>query len=229
MKKRVYIETTVVSYFTSRPSRDILIAGHQEATRILWPELTAKYETYISALVYEEAGKGDPEKEKKLAEVEKLQAHVQKLQKMLEMEPVFKIYFIVQEAKSVDLTALAKAIPATQRTAAVRQINILFFLNMFLLLISAVIFAANCTFLHLMTSRRSLRHANTYYNPPLGIKQLSFHSLIQNNSRLSRKCPDSYPNPQLNCYSVIIRVYSSIPTFTIYAKHRYLSTENYYK
>jgi len=60
MKKRVYIETTVVSYFTARPSRDIIMAGHQETTRDLWPDLIAKYETYISALVYEEAGKGDP-------------------------------------------------------------------------------------------------------------------------------------------------------------------------
>ncbi len=59
MRKKVYIETTVVSYFTARPSRDIMIAGHQEATRDLWPQLTDKYETYISALVYEEAGKGD--------------------------------------------------------------------------------------------------------------------------------------------------------------------------
>jgi hypothetical protein len=61
MSKRVYIETTVVSYFTARPSRDLMIAGHQEATRELWPKLTAKYETYVSALVYQEAGRGNPD------------------------------------------------------------------------------------------------------------------------------------------------------------------------
>jgi predicted nucleic acid-binding protein len=61
MKKRLYIETTVVSYLTAKPSRDIMVAGHQEATRELWPELSAKYETYISALVFEEARKGDPD------------------------------------------------------------------------------------------------------------------------------------------------------------------------
>ncbi|MBI5140679.1 MAG: type II toxin-antitoxin system VapC family toxin [Nitrospirae bacterium] len=64
MKKRVYIETTVVSYFTSRPSRDIMIASHQEATREIWPKLVSEYETYVSALVYEEAGRGDPEQAK---------------------------------------------------------------------------------------------------------------------------------------------------------------------
>jgi len=61
MKKRIYVETTVVSYFTARPSHDLMIAGHQEATRELWPELAAKYETFISALVFEEAGRGDPD------------------------------------------------------------------------------------------------------------------------------------------------------------------------
>ena len=60
MKKRIYIETTVVSYFTAKPSRDIMIAGHQDVTREVWDQLTSNYETYISALVFEEAGRGDP-------------------------------------------------------------------------------------------------------------------------------------------------------------------------
>ena len=61
LKKRIYLETTVVSYLAAKPSRDIIVAGHQDATRELWPELSAKYETYISALVFEEAKKGDPD------------------------------------------------------------------------------------------------------------------------------------------------------------------------
>ncbi len=56
------------------------------------------------------AGKVDHDKEKKLEEVEKLQAHILKLQKMLEMEPVFKIYFILEKVKSVKMSELAKAI-----------------------------------------------------------------------------------------------------------------------
>ncbi|MEI6609353.1 MAG: type II toxin-antitoxin system VapC family toxin [Deltaproteobacteria bacterium] len=59
MKKRLYIETTVVSYLTAKPSRDIIIAGHQGATRDIWPALSGKFETYVSALVFEEARKGD--------------------------------------------------------------------------------------------------------------------------------------------------------------------------
>jgi len=36
-----------------------LIAGHQEATRELWPRLADAYETFVSALVYEEVARGD--------------------------------------------------------------------------------------------------------------------------------------------------------------------------
>ncbi len=68
MKQRIYIETTVVSYLTARPSRDLLVAGHQEATRELWPSLTKVYDTYISALVYEESARGDVEQAAKRLE-----------------------------------------------------------------------------------------------------------------------------------------------------------------
>ncbi len=61
MKKHIYIETTVVSYLTAKPSRDIMIAGHQEVTRELWARLSSRYETYVSALVFQEAGRGDPD------------------------------------------------------------------------------------------------------------------------------------------------------------------------
>jgi len=69
MKKTVYIETTVVSYLTARPSRDVVIAGHQEATRDLWNKLGEDFETYVSALVYQEAGRGEPEQAKRRLEI----------------------------------------------------------------------------------------------------------------------------------------------------------------
>ena len=33
MKPVVYVETSVVSYYTARPSRDIIVLAHQEITR----------------------------------------------------------------------------------------------------------------------------------------------------------------------------------------------------
>ncbi|MHA1651585.1 MAG: hypothetical protein ACTSYB_15445 [Candidatus Helarchaeota archaeon] len=74
-------------------------------------ELVEK-ETQIKKLKEELQSKGtvDAERQRKLEEVEKMQAHIKKLQKMMEMEPMFKIYFIVQEVKSIGMMELAKAI-----------------------------------------------------------------------------------------------------------------------
>jgi hypothetical protein len=33
MSLKVYIETTIVSYLTARPSRDLIIAAHQQLTQ----------------------------------------------------------------------------------------------------------------------------------------------------------------------------------------------------
>ena len=48
-----------------------MVAAHQAVTRELWPQLSAKYEPYISALVLEESGRGDPEQSReRLAAIE---------------------------------------------------------------------------------------------------------------------------------------------------------------
>jgi hypothetical protein len=60
MKPRLYLETTVPSYLTSRPSRDLIIAGHQQITREWWDKRKDAFRLYISQLVLDEAGQGDP-------------------------------------------------------------------------------------------------------------------------------------------------------------------------
>jgi len=48
-----------------------MVAAHQAVTRELWPELSAKYEAYISALVLGESRRGDPEQARlRLAAIE---------------------------------------------------------------------------------------------------------------------------------------------------------------
>lgn len=61
MKPRVYVETSVVSYLTARPARDIVVAGRQQSTRDWWATAPRRFELVISELVLEEAGVGDPE------------------------------------------------------------------------------------------------------------------------------------------------------------------------
>jgi predicted nucleic acid-binding protein len=58
----VYIETSVVSYFSGKTSRDIVIAGHQASTKDFWEELNNKFIPVISALVIKEASQGEAEK-----------------------------------------------------------------------------------------------------------------------------------------------------------------------
>ena len=60
MKSRLYLETTIPSDLTSRPSRDLIIAGHQELTREWWEKRRDTFQLYISQLVVDEASAGDP-------------------------------------------------------------------------------------------------------------------------------------------------------------------------
>src|SRR5580700_10700982 len=60
MKARLYLETKIPSYLTARPSRDLIVAGHQEITREWWEKRAAALRLYISQLVIDEASAGDP-------------------------------------------------------------------------------------------------------------------------------------------------------------------------
>lgn len=59
IKPTVYLESTVVSYLTSRPSRDSLVLSRQEATRQLWNVYFDDFEFIVSNIVVGEIRKGD--------------------------------------------------------------------------------------------------------------------------------------------------------------------------
>jgi hypothetical protein len=42
-RRLVYVETTVVSYLTAHPSRDLVVAAHQEITRSWWAHRAADF------------------------------------------------------------------------------------------------------------------------------------------------------------------------------------------
>ena len=59
MKPRGYLETTIPSYLTARPSRDLVRAAHQQITREWW-ERRHGYDLFVSQLVIRECKAGDP-------------------------------------------------------------------------------------------------------------------------------------------------------------------------
>ena len=60
MRSSVYIETTIISYLTSKPSRDLIIAAHQRITDEWWADVRPQVDCYISPFLIDEASRGDP-------------------------------------------------------------------------------------------------------------------------------------------------------------------------
>lgn len=59
MSAPVYVETSVISYLTARPSHDLIIAAHQQITRRWWKG-RGSYSVFVSQVVLDEAAVGDP-------------------------------------------------------------------------------------------------------------------------------------------------------------------------
>src|SRR6266487_2458548 len=55
----VYLETTFISYLVARPSRDVIVAGHQQTTQEWWANRRSEFECAISQVVIDEASAGD--------------------------------------------------------------------------------------------------------------------------------------------------------------------------
>ncbi|ESQ09876.1 MAG TPA: PIN domain-containing protein [Chromatiaceae bacterium] len=68
MKKSVYIETSIPSYLTARPNRDLRAAAWQQLTVQWWDEARAGYDLFTSELALLEASAGNPEAAKRRLE-----------------------------------------------------------------------------------------------------------------------------------------------------------------
>jgi hypothetical protein len=64
----VNLETTFISYLVARPSRDLLVAAHQQISQEWWADRRGEFECSVSQVVMDEASDGDPaEVQKRLA------------------------------------------------------------------------------------------------------------------------------------------------------------------
>lgn len=59
MQKSVYIETSIISYLTAKPSRDLTAAAWQQITTQWWEQSRPNYNLFTSELVFIEAERGD--------------------------------------------------------------------------------------------------------------------------------------------------------------------------
>jgi len=79
MKPTVYIETTIVSYLTAWPSRDVVRLSHEMLTREWWAKRKPSFEVYVSDFVFDEAARGDPvaaaERLRNLADIPRLRVN----------------------------------------------------------------------------------------------------------------------------------------------------------
>ncbi|MEI7789474.1 MAG: type II toxin-antitoxin system VapC family toxin [Chlorobiaceae bacterium] len=96
MKQTVYVESSVISYLTSRPNRDVIIAGRQSVTLDWWENQRHRFELRISVLVEEEISRGDSS------------AAQQRLDKVTEIQS----FLISDEAiRIADMLLAEKAVP----------------------------------------------------------------------------------------------------------------------
>jgi predicted nucleic acid-binding protein len=59
MPSKIYVETSVISYLTSRPGRDVIVLAQQEISRQWWAERERHGQCFISDYVLLEIQRGD--------------------------------------------------------------------------------------------------------------------------------------------------------------------------
>jgi predicted nucleic acid-binding protein len=59
MKPTLYLETTIVGYLTSRPSRDLVTAANQQLTYDWWSQHRERFDVFVSHFVITECTAGD--------------------------------------------------------------------------------------------------------------------------------------------------------------------------
>ena len=101
--EKVYLETTIPSYLTSRQSRDIIILSRQEITKRWWKERREKFSLYISPYVLDESGFGDKEAAKKRLEI------LENFSVLAVDDEVLKLTSKILEAKIIPLKATTDA------------------------------------------------------------------------------------------------------------------------
>lgn len=109
-KAKVYIETTIPSYVTSRLSRDIVIAAQQQLTIEWWDTARSDYDLFISELVVVECEQGDKELAKRRMELIRDIAVLPFSNEVKELAQIYYSLLGIPEKSRLDAFHLAVAV-----------------------------------------------------------------------------------------------------------------------
>lgn len=107
-KPKVYLETTIISYLTSRPSRDIITAAHQQSTQEWWEISRNKFDD-ISQIVIQEISLGDDEAIEKRLDVIKEIDEIEILPEAIQLAQILVSEGHIPEKATADALHIAIA------------------------------------------------------------------------------------------------------------------------
>jgi hypothetical protein len=71
VKPKLYLESTIPSYYVARPSKSGVAAYEQTITRLWWEKRVGDFDVYVSEVVIQEVSAGDPAMAKRRIELVK--------------------------------------------------------------------------------------------------------------------------------------------------------------
>jgi len=110
MKSTIYIESTIVSYLAAKPSRDLIVAAHQQLTTEWWDLVRPQVHCFISPFVIQEISAGNEEAANKRTEFIK---DIPVLELNREIQKLAQTYFDsldIPEKARLDASHLAVAV-----------------------------------------------------------------------------------------------------------------------
>jgi hypothetical protein len=106
----VYIETTIPSYLTSAPSRDLVVAGHQQITHTWWLTAKDRFELFVSEAVLQEIRDGDPALAIRRIELVKDLTILEVTQEIESLVEIYQRHFKFPERAKTDIVHIAVAV-----------------------------------------------------------------------------------------------------------------------
>ena len=107
-KKRIYVETSVLSYLTARPARDEFKRACQQRTALWWGR-RSHWECFLTPIVLVEIGQGDPEAAARRLEKANLLTKLPVLPEALALADLLRARKLVPEKEATDAAHLALA------------------------------------------------------------------------------------------------------------------------